>query len=572
MKKRFTTHTMVIVVLALLISTIAGALSLSVRQFDSARRGLRELLDLMDAQGEVTQPEHLTETFRAAMPEKRLTIVAPDGTVLADTDSDTTEDHQGRPEVQAALADGWGEITRGSATLGYPMLYVAKRFSDGVVVRAAMPMSTVDALVWNSLPPLVVAVLVALVMAFSLSRRMARQLAQPLNAVGQALQETLYGHEPTALAQYEQEAELRPILRYLQQLLDQLQSSLRQIKTERDKAKLILECMDEGLLLLDEGGHILAINRAARDLLGPPEHDAGGVPPLLRSKKVSGAIRSAREGHAGVVLDLSDPAPGERDLRLFISPVSGQRFEGQAVGASILISDVTTLKQAENIRSEFTANVSHELKTPLTSIRGTAELLSQGMVKPEDQKRFYTLISVETERLISLINDILELSELESVVIDQPSETASPLNVAREAQTLLRPEAEEKHIAVHVSGLAGDAAISPDRLKELLLNLMENAIRYGKEGGTVQVDITRAGQDMVIAVRDDGIGIPREAQAHIFERFYRVDKSRSKQTGGTGLGLAIVKHICRLYNGSVRVESELGRGSTFTVNLPIPRA
>ncbi len=566
MKKRFVAGTMLIVVLALLISTVAGAFSLSARQNAAARQSLRDLLRLMDAQDSVSDVEGLTKAFRTAMPDNRLTILSPGGTVLADTGSDTTEDHHSRPEVQQALETGWGEVTRSSATLGYPMLYVAKRFSDGLVVRAAMPMSTVDALIRHSMPPLIAAVLAALVMVFALSRKMARHLVRPLAAVGQALQDILYGHQPASLAEYETEDELRPILRYLRQLMERLQDNMEQIKTERDKVTLILDCMGEGLLLLDEEGRILAINRAAKALMGLSEDGEAGVPALLRTPAVSQAMAAAPGERSALVVDLD--APDGRALRLFLSPVSGQHFEGQTVGTSILISDVTELKRAENIRSEFTANVSHELKTPLTSIRSSAELLSKGLVKPEDQEQFYTLIEVETERLISLINDILKLSELESAAIDQPGGAASPLAAAREAEALLRTEAAEKEIAIRVSGDEGEALIPYDRLKELLLNLMENAIRYGKAQGHVDVTVEQGEGSMVITVRDDGIGIPREALPHIFERFYRVDKSRSKQTGGTGLGLAIVKHICQLCRGEVTAESEAGKGSTFTVILP----
>ena len=570
MKRRFVTGTMLIVVLALLISTVTGAFNLSVRQTEGARQSLRQLLSLMDAQTDVTQADTLAESFSSAMPNSRLTIVDPNGRVLKDTDSDTTEDHRNRPEIQAAMESGWGEITRSSATLGYPMLYVAKRFSDGVVVRAAIPLSSVEGLIWDSIPPLLLALVAALCMAFALSRRMARHLVKPLNCVGEALRDTLYGHAPApdSLTEYESEDELRPIIRSIQLLIERLQSDMSEIKAERDKVKLILDCMGEGLLLLDEEDGILAINSSARALIGLSKVGEGSAPIFLRSQEVRAAIAAAHDKRAATVLDIRDPLSGSRDLRLFISPVSGQQFDGRRVGTSVLISDVTELKKAEAIRSEFTANVSHELKTPLTSIRGAAELLSKGLVKAEDQEQFYTLITVETERLISLINDILELSELESVAIDRPRETASPLQLAREVEAILRPEAGKKNVAIYVSGDEGDAVISPDRLKELLMNLMENAVRYGKENGGVEVKITRADESVTITVRDDGIGIPDEALPHIFERFYRVDKSRSKLTGGTGLGLAIVKHICQLYHGGLKVESELGKGTTFTVTLP----
>ncbi|MDD5938274.1 MAG: ATP-binding protein [Clostridiales bacterium] len=572
MKKKLTAGTMLIVILALLISGTAGVWSLHRQEMESARQSLHELLDLVDAQSQTTDPEHAMKVFLAAAPEKRLTIIDASGRVVADSESDTTENHLDRPEVQAALASGWGEATRSSETVGVPLLYVAKAFTDGMVGRAAMPLSSIDSLVMEGLPPLILSALIALILAFLLSGRMARQLLEPLGVVSSSLQGVLEGSSSAGeLKEYEADDELRPILRYIEKLIARLGEYLDRVKSERDKVNLILECMDEGLILLDEQDNILAINRSARELFGIPEGaENGGVQVLIRSRKVRQALETTRRDKTPVVLDLQEPALGSREVRLFLSPVSERQYEGKPVGTSLLISDVTELKRAEGIRSQFTANVSHELKTPLTSIKGFTDMLASGMVKSEeDQKRFLTMIGVEVDRLIELINDILKLSELESVAIDQSDETASPLEAANEAAKLLEPKAVQAGVALSVSGEAGLARISAGRLKELLINLIENAVKYSREsGGKVDVSVRRSGSEMIIAVSDNGIGIPEEAQSRVFERFYRVDKGRSRQTGGTGLGLAIVKHICQLYSGSVSLTSEVGKGSTFTVTLP----
>lgn len=570
MKRRFTAGTMLAVALALAISTVAGAVSLYFREVSSARQNLRELLGIMEAQAAEADAAGFFNAVDAVAPDKRLTLIAPDGTVLADTGSDSTENHLLRPEVQKALRSGWGESSRRSETLGTSMLYVAKRFADGTVARAAMPLHTVDTLVWTGLPPLFFAALAALALAFALSRRFSRRLTRPLEAVDSALRRALDGSDGDSLSQYADDDELRPILRDIQRLIGRLGEDYANLRAERDKVNLILDCMGEGLILLDGEGEILAINRAARELLELPEEGNGGAPVLLRSRKVAQTIEAARLDRRPAVLDLEAPALGERELRLFLSPVTGRRYEGQTVGTSILITDVTELKRAENARSEFTANVSHELKTPLTSIKGFSDMLAAGMVMDgEDQKRFLTMIGVEVDRLISLINDILELSELESVTIDQPRESASPLEVAGEVKNLLAAQAADRGAVITVSGQEGNVRIPLQRLKELLLNLMENAVKYGRDsGGRVDVAVSRAADSMEITVSDDGIGIPKEAQSRVFERFYRVDKGRSRQNGGTGLGLAIVKHICRLYGGSVSVESVPGEGSVFTVVLP----
>ena len=255
---------------------------------------------------------------------------------------------------------------------------------------------------------------------------------------------------------------------------------------------------------------------------------------------------------------------------MFISPVSGRQYEGQRVGTSILISDVTELKKAEGIRSEFTANVSHELKTPLTSIKGFTDMLSTGMVaSPEDQKRFITMIGVEVDRLIDLINDILKLSELESVAIAQCEEHSDVLSVARETAALLAPAAQKAGVTLNVSGSAASVAVPQGRLKELLLNLMENGLKYNEPGGRVEVNAAARDGQAVLCVSATGIGIPDEAKNRFFERFYRVDKGRARKNGGTGLGLAIVKHIVQLYGGRVTLSSTVGKGSVFTITLPL---
>ena len=464
---------------------------------------------------------------------------------------------------------------------GYIRRYVAEskealaceRFADGMIGRASMPLSSIDSLVVSSLWSVLIASAAALLLALLLARRTANRVVAPLNAVSQALQGVLDGTGKPGLEEYQSDDELRPILRYIDKLMERLGGYIQSITDERDKVALILDCMAEGLILLDEDGRVLAINRAARTIFGFPEgEEDDGALLLTRSRRLREAIQECQQKHAGVVLDVDALAESARSLRMFVSPVAGRQFEGQPVGTSILISDVTELKKAEGIRSEFTANVSHELKTPLTSIKGFTEMLSSGMVaSPEDQKRFITMIGVEVDRLIDLINDILKLSELESVAIDQCSERTDVLEVARETADLLAPAAREGDVSLSVSGLSAVVAVPRSRVKELLLNLMSNGIKYTEKGGKVDAAIQLKDNQAVITVTDNGIGIPAEAQSRVFERFYRVDKGRARKNGGTGLGLAIVKHIVQLYGGRVALKSEVGKGSTFTVKLPLAK-
>lgn len=573
MKKRLIGATLVTVLVALLVSSAAGVWVFHQREMAAARQNLEELLILMDAQSAITDPEGIIEQFVQAAPEKRLTIIDVDGTVLADTEADPAamENHADRSEVKQAALTGWGEALRPSESVGVTMLYEAKRFADGMVGRASMNVSSIDSLVLNSAGGFLAAALVALVVALLMASRMARMVLRPLNVVGDALQGVLDGNQDReALTRYEGDDEVRPLLRYIDKLVERLGDHINQIRAERDKVSLILECMDEGLILLDEAGSVLALNRAAKRLFGVGEDsDGSSVLLLTRSRALRQALQTVRADKTPVVLDIEDPAFGERSLRMFLSPVSGRQYEGESVGCSILISDVTDLKRAEGIRSEFTANVSHELKTPLTSIKGFTDMLSTGMVKdPEDQKRFFSMIGVEVDRLIELINDILKLSELESVAIEQCEERADVLEAAKAAETLLSQAAGSAGITLSVAGMPAEAAIPAGRLKELMLNLMENGVKYNEPGGRVDVGVRQTDGRVFITVADTGIGIPKEAQERVFERFYRVDKGRARKTGGTGLGLAIVKHITQLYGGTVTLESEPGQGTTLTLEFP----
>ena len=575
MKKRIIGATLLTVVFALLISNVVGGLMFRSREMDAARSTLQELLELMDAQSAITEPEALMDQFHAAAPDKRLTIIDTDGTVLADTgaDASTLEDHNDRPEVALAEATGWGEAVRRSDTLGTSMLYVAKRFADGMIGRAAMPLSSINSLAMTSVWGALIASAAALLLAFLLSRRTANRVVAPLSSVGTALQGVLDGKKAPGLEGPQADDELRPILRYIDKLMDQLEGYIQSITAERDKVSLILDCMDEGLILLDEDGKVLAINRAARTLFGFPEGEQeDGALLLTRSRRLRKAIHDCQEKHSSIMLDVDALTEDARSLRLFVSPVSGRQYEGQPVGTSILVSDVTELKKAEGIRSEFTANVSHELKTHLTSIKGFTDMLSSGMVtSPADQKRFITMIGVEVDRLIDLINDILKLSELESVAIDQTEERSAVLDAAHDTASLLEPTAKAAGVTLAVEGESVTVGVPMSRLKELLFNLMGNGIKYSENGGTVTTRVRVEDGKAVISVEDHGIGIPEEDQSRVFERFYRVEKGRARKNGGTGLGLAIVKHITQLYGGTVGLESQVGKGSTFTVILPIPK-
>ena len=412
---------------------------------------------------------------------------------------------------------------------------------------------------------LVVSATISTLFVRKIGLRLLGELKAPLKTAEKALDHIAAG-EVYAVDWSKTEGEYLSLF----QAIERLEGRIHSLTSERDKVNLILDCMDEGVVLLDEHTELLASNRAARKLFHMPE-DAENteITDYIRSRRLTEAINLLQRKKESVVLDMEHPRRKGRSLRFFLSPVTGQKYQGQQVGMSILISDVTELKRAEGIRSEFTANVSHELKTPLTSIKGFTDMLASGMVgSAEDQKRFLTMIGVEVDRLIDLINDILKLSELESVAIEQCEESSDVLNAANEVSAFLDPVAKKAGVAVSVSGEHVNAAIPLDRLKELLLNLMENGIKYNEPGGSVKASLETEEDFVRITVSDTGIGIPEESQSRVFERFYRVEKGRARKNGGTGLGLAIVKHIVVLYGGRMALQSELGKGSVFTVRLP----
>ena len=572
MKRRLTYTTLLIVVISLLVSALVGVGLYRQREIETARASLRDMLTLVDAQAHATDAGELVRQVQASGSDKRLTILDRDGTVLADSQAsaDRMENHADRPEVAEAMTGGWGEDQRASETTGTPYLYVARQLTDGLIGRVSAPLSTVHALAWDGVMGFVAAALVALVLASVLTRKLARKELEPLDMLRDSLQAMLDGQPVPDRNDFEADDELRPILRCLDQLVDRLADDLSDIRQERDKVNLVLDCMQEGLVLLDRKGTILASNRAARAFFGVPDGvDGGSLMVFTDRKQVRDAIQAALADGTSAILDLENETQPPRCLRLFVRPAAAAAFGDSAAGVSLLLSDVTEVKQAEAVRSEFTANVSHELKTPLTSIKGFTELLAGGMVNSEeDRQRFLTMIGVEVDRLISLINDILELSELESAAIPQVREYTPALTAAGEAARFLAPQAAERQIHVRVEGEEVEAALPPARLREVLLNLIENGIKYNRPGGEVRVTVHPKDGKAVLTVSDTGIGIPEEAQGRVFERFYRVDKGRSKAAGGTGLGLAIVKHIAMMYGGAIHLESKVGEGTTLTVAVP----
>ena len=483
----------------------------------------------------------------------RITWLKADGTVLYDTRSDagSMENHSQRQEVQDALKTGAGESSRYSATLLEKMLYYAQRLSDGTVLRLSASRVTVGVLFLSMLPAILLVTAAAFALSAVLAGRVSRRIVEPLNRLDL--------EHPLENEAYE---ELSPLLRRLEHQRRQIDDQLRSLRRRSEEFAQITASMTEGLVLLDERGTVLSINPAACTVFHADDSCAGQ--PLLtveRDTAVSRALRNAMDtGHGETRMER-----GGREYQFDMTRIES---DGEAVGAVLLTFDVTEQAFAERNRREFTANVSHELKTPLQGIIGSAELLESGVVQPGDVPRFVGHIRSEAQRLVTLINDIIRLSELDEGGA-LPSEPVELLSLCRDTAQSLAPAAEAHNVTVSVTGEEVTVPGVRRLISEVFTNLCDNAIKYNRDGGSVSVTVSRDGGNAVVSVSDTGIGIPPEHQSRVFERFYRVDKSHSKASGGTGLGLSIVKHAVLYHHGTVEVHSVPGEGTTFTVRLPM---
>ena len=494
-----------------------------------------------------------TDYLRALQSHQyRITWVRADGTVVYDTqaDAETMENHAQRQEIQQALAAGEGESSRYSSTLLQKTVYYAQRLPDGTVLRLSAVRVTAGVLVLNMLQPILLVQAAALILSGVLAGRLARRITEPLNRLDL--------EHPLENDTYE---ELAPLLRRMEHQRRQIDRQMGELRQRSEEFDQITGSMNEGLVLLDEAGAILSINPAARRLLDA-DGDCVGQDFLTvdRDVTMSDALRQAAEqGHSEF--------RGERNGREYQFDVTRIQTEGRTAGTVLLVFDVTERAFAERNRREFTANVSHELKTPLQGIIGSAELLENGMVKQEDVPRFVGHIRAEAQRLVTLIGDIIRLSQLDEGE-PMPTEPVELLAVAREVAENLRSAAETRNVTVEVTGTPATVSGVRRLLYEIVLNLCDNAIKYNTEGGRVEVEVAQDGGTAAVTVRDTGIGIPPEHQSRVFERFYRVDKSHSKASGGTGLGLSIVKHAVQYHHGVIRLKSEVGKGTEIRVTFP----
>lgn len=502
------------------------------------------------------------ENLRFADRDTRITVVNPDGSVLYDSRAEaaTLPNHGDRPEVIEALEGGSGEMVRHSATLGQNTYYYATRLESGSVLRLAKDTSGIFSVFVRILPIVVVVAAALFAVCLLISRAITRHIVDPLMAMGDNLDNA---------AQNTGYDELAPFLSKIAHQDRTIRRQLEEMREERDTINLIMDNMQEGLVLISAGRKILSFNESAAAFLSAAgEHDFTdrNIIAMTRNQNLLEAIDQAvsGEGASGLI------ESGEKSCRFFASPV---RSEGEITGVILFLVDVTEQLKAERVRQEFSANVSHELKTPLTSISGFAEMIQTGMVQDAGEiHRFSGMIYDEARRLLALIDDIMRLSRIEENSVEENAVSVNLYSLARGVCISLKPLAQKRDITLRAGGENVLVRGNLSMLNEMVMNICENAVKYNVQGGSVDVEVHEVEENgtpqALIRVSDTGIGIPAEHHDRIFERFYRVDKSRSKQTGGTGLGLSIVKHIVEYHHGEIRFESEEGKGTVVTVVLP----
>lgn len=505
---------------------------------------LRDELSLAAAAVEDGGTDYLS---RLTADRCRLTWIAADGSVLYDTktDAESLENHASRAEVSQALATGTGESTRYSSTLMEKTMYYAQLLDDGTVLRISISRATVGMIAVGMIQPLLIVLIVALILSGLLARRLSRRIVDPLNSLDL--------EHPLDNDAYE---ELSPLLKRIHRQHVEIQTQLRELHERTDEFTQITGSMREGLVLLDEHGSILSINAAAQALFGADAQCVGrDFLTIERSHEISAAIQAAvTDGHSEV--------RAEHAGRVYQFDISRITSDGKLLGTVILAFDITEQEFAERNRREFTANVSHELKTPLQGIIGSAELIENGMVKPDDLPRFVGHIHAEAARLVTLIDDIIRLSQLDEGAA-MPTEPVDLLAVSQEAAENLHDAAAARQVTVSVTGRPAVIPGVRRLLYEIVYNLCDNAIKYNRDGGRVDITVAHDADGSSITVADTGIGIAPEHQGRVFERFYRVDKSHSKASGGTGLGLSIVKHAVQYHHGRIELESTPGTGTTI---------
>jgi len=545
-------------VLLAVLSVLIMAVLITFVQYEQFYREMRlavknsaiSLSDLVNSQG-----TELLDLIQKSPDANRITLVDTDGTVLFDNKSDPAkmENHLDRPEIQAAIKNGRGESERLSETLSEITYYYAVKLDDGNILRISRTRQSVWAAVFSTIPYFILIIGIILIMAIFLARKLTKNIIDPLN--------NLNLDDPLSNEHYD---ELSPLISRIYNQQQEIQSYVREVREKQEEFNSVVNNMREGLIILNANANIMTINRSVGEIfdIEPENYIGKKIYTLHRSSALQSVIEKAMKGFSGEeVIEV-----GKRHFQLFADPV---KDENQLKGIVLLILDVTEKKEAESNRREFTANVSHELKTPLTSIRGYAEIIRDGIVKPEDIPEFSDRIYKEADRMLEMVNDIMSLSHLDEGLSEEKYEETDLFKIVTEVAEKFEPMAAKKNIQILTEGETSIIWGVPRLIYEIVYNLVDNAIKYNRERGTVRLSVKMDHQFATLRVSDTGIGISKEDQARVFERFYRVDQSHNRDSGGTGLGLSIVKHAAMVHRAKVELSSQINVGTTITVSFPI---
>ena len=540
-----------LVALAVLVATVALIMGVLYGYFTDMQHDQLKMQTELAAQG--VNNEGLDFFQDMNMKDYRITLIQPDGTVIYDSQvqSGDMENHLEREEVQEALSSGYGESERYSATLMETSLYSAIQLDDGSILRMSISQSSILTLLLGALQPIIVIIVIAVILSLFLASRLSKKIVKPLNELDL--------DDPLSNEGYD---ELSPLLLRVYNQQKQLKKQAAALQKSQDEFAAATASMSEGLILLNDKCTILSINKAATVLLDTDQHCVGqNILTVNRDLELQDVLSKALNGEQNeIILDLHDG-----HYQISASPVIS---DSTVSGIALLIFDVTEKENAEQMRREFTANVSHELRTPLHSISGYAELLKNGMVKTGDIRPIASKIYGEAQRMVQLVEDIINLSHLDEGAEDMLREKVDMFEIVKATVQSLEPEAESADVSINMTGEQAVITGVPQLLGGIVYNLCDNAIKYNHKGGRVSISLKSSPNEVILTVSDNGIGIPAEDQNRIFERFYRVDKSHSKEIGGTGLGLSIVKHSAKIHNAKISLESTVGKGTTITVRFP----
>lgn len=572
MKKKLILLNSIAVVLAFSAAFLFSAFQVQQRYHEMFSQRVSTALSVLSAEEDkiLQDPQEIAQEVGEQLSENgdemRITIISSDGQVLGDsTQKEISENHANRPEVKAAKEFGRGTDTRMSATVHQSYYYEAISLQSGVILRAALPTTQIDQEILGLWKTAAFSIALGVLMVLFITGAMVSHATRPLQELTKAAGKIAKG-EYSSRVKVTEKDEVGDLASSFNKMAESTQQAMEAQRHNQNQLEGLLDSMDSGVLAIDREDKVQFLNERARELVGIPHLAVGGqMEGSLLLAHIGHLMHRAMESGEAVRQELSGQKE-EQKLTVYAVRVD----DGHT--ALAVISDVTRMKQLEQLRTEFVSNVTHELKTPLTAIRGSIELLKSADRDEKTRAYFYDVLDMETQRLQHLIDDMLALSQIENAKEDPSAKMCSVEQAVKEVVERLSETAKQNEVQLsyHVDPKA-IVRFSPTRLQQMISNLVENAIKYNRKGGTVSVDGLLRRNMVVINVKDTGIGIAPEHIGRLFERFYRVDASRSREIGGTGLGLSIVKHLAVLYGGTVSVESVPEKGSTFTVTLPIAK-